>query len=105
VIANIAGQLTAAGLVFIGIARAHAVGFPLGDLVRVAAVGGLSLVTAWGLAGDTHDLARIALAAAGGLLAFLLAALALRLIGSREWNLLTTSTRRLLTSRASVTTP
>jgi hypothetical protein len=33
------------------------------------------------------------------------AALALRLIGPREWNLLTTSTRRLLTSRAEVTTP
>jgi O-antigen/teichoic acid export membrane protein len=105
VIANSVGQLTATVWVFVGIARAHGVGFPLGDLVRIAAAGGLSLVTAWGLAGDAHDLARVGLAAAGGLLAFLLAALALRLIGPREWNLLTTSTRRLLTSRASVTTP
>src|SRR5262249_27033336 len=105
VIANAAGQLTATGWVFVGIARAHRVGFPLGDMVRTAAAGGLSLVTAWSLAGGAHDLARLALAAAGGLLAFLLAALALRLIGPREWNLLTTSTRRLLTSRAGVTTP
>jgi O-antigen/teichoic acid export membrane protein len=105
VIANAAGQLTATVWVFVGIARAHRLGFPLADLVRTAAAGGLSLVTARVLAGDAHDLARLTLAAAGGLVAFLLAALALRLIGPREWNLLTTSTRRLLTSRAGVTTP
>ena len=105
VIANAAGQLTATVWVFVGIARAHRVGFPLGDLLRIAAAGALSLVTAWGLAGDAHDLARIGVAGGGGVVAFLLAALALRVIGPREWNLLTTSTRRLLTSRAGVTTP
>jgi hypothetical protein len=97
-------QLTATGWVFVGIARMHHVGFPLDDL-RIAAAGALSVVTSWGLAGEAHDLTRLGVAAAGGLLAFLLAALALRLIGPREWNLLTTSTRRLLTSRAGVTTP
>ncbi len=105
VIANTAGQLTATIWVFIGIARAHHVGFPLVDMARIAAAGTLCLLTAWSLAGDAHDLVRLAAATAGGLLVFLLASLALRLIGPREWNLLTTSTRRLLTSRAGVTTP
>jgi len=105
VIANTAGQLTATAWVFIGIARAHRVGFPFADLARIAAAGVLTLVTTWALVGGAHDLVRLGIAAAGGVLAFLLAALALRLIGPREWNLLTTSTRRLLTSRAGVTTP
>jgi O-antigen/teichoic acid export membrane protein len=93
VIANTAGQLTATIWVFIGIARTHHVGFPLADMARIAAAGVLCLVTAWSLAGDAHDLARLAAATAGGLLVFLLASLALRLIGPREWALLTTSTR------------
>jgi O-antigen/teichoic acid export membrane protein len=104
VIANAAGQLTATGCVFVGITRVHRVGFPLSELTRIAAAGGLSLVTAWLLAGDAHNLLRLGVATAGGLLVFVLAALALRVVGLREWNLLTTSTRRLLVSRAGATT-
>jgi O-antigen/teichoic acid export membrane protein len=95
VIANTAGQLTATAWVFIGIARTHRVGFPLADLAKTAAAGALALVATWSLVGDAHDLVWLGLAAGGGVLAFLLAAVALRLIGPREWDLITTSTRRL----------
>jgi hypothetical protein len=44
-------------------------------------------------------------AAAAGFLVFLLTCVAARVIGPREWGLLTTSTRRLLAMRASGATP
>ena len=50
--------------------------------------------------GDSHDLPRLALAAAAGAAAFVVAALATRALGPREWTLHTTSTRRLLAARA-----
>ncbi|MET0488464.1 MAG: polysaccharide biosynthesis C-terminal domain-containing protein, partial [Candidatus Rokuibacteriota bacterium] len=95
VIASAAGQLTATVWVFIGIARIHRVAFPLADLAKIAAAGTLALVVTWSLAGDAHDLVRLGIAATGGVGVFLVAAVALRLIGPREWDLITTSTRRL----------
>jgi hypothetical protein len=44
-------------------------------------------------------------AATTGFLAYFLACVAARLVGSREWGLLATSTRRLLPLRASGVTP
>ena len=52
------------------------------------------------VAGDSHDVLHLILAAAAGGAAFLAAALATRALGVREWTLLTTSTRRLLAARA-----
>jgi len=82
-------------VVFIGIARIHRVAFPLADLAKIAAAGTVALVVTWSLAGDAHDLVRLGIAATGGVGVFLVAAVALRLIGPREWDLITTFMRRL----------
>ena len=104
VIASAAGQLTATVWVFIGIARIHRMAFPLADLAKIAAAGTLALVVTWS-ARRRRPRSRPASAsrppARAGV--FLVAAVALRLIGPREWDLITTYTRRL-TGRVGVST-
>jgi O-antigen/teichoic acid export membrane protein len=106
VIANTAAQLTATVWVFVGMARIHHIRFPLVDFAKTVAVGLLAWFVTRTLAGEAHDLIRLAVAATAGGGVFLLACVPTRLIGAREWGLLTTSTRRLLTMRTSgATTP
>jgi O-antigen/teichoic acid export membrane protein len=106
VVANAAGQLTATIWVFVGIDRAHAIRFPMLDVVKTAGAGVLAWLVARQLGGNAHDLPRLALAAAAGFVTFGLACVPAGLLGVREWDLLTTSTRRLLAMRApGATTP
>jgi hypothetical protein len=98
--------LTATVWVFVGMARIHHIRFPLVDFAKTVAVGLLAWFVTRTLAGDAHDLIRLTVAATAGGGVFLLACVPTRLIGAREWGLLTTSTRRLLTMRTSgATTP
>jgi O-antigen/teichoic acid export membrane protein len=106
VVANAAGQITAAVWAFAGMARIHRVGFPIADIVKTMLLGLLAWFVARALAGDAHDLIRLAVAATAALAVYVLACVSLRLVGPREWGLLTTSTRRLLATRApGATTP
>ena len=100
VLANSVAQLVASLWAFIGMARLHGARMPVGDLTRSSAAAALLYAVARVVAGDSHDLPRLALAAAAGTAAFLVAAVATRALGPREWTLLTTSTRRLLAARA-----
>jgi len=103
VIANTAAQLTASVWVFVGMSRAHRIDVPVYDFVKLTLAGLLALLVAAGLAGDAHahDIVRLILAGGAALLVYVLACLATRLIGAREWGFITTSTRRLLAARAS----
>ena len=103
--ATAAAQVTATVWVAAGMHRAHGMRLPLADLARIAAAGVLTLAVTWSLAGDYHHPLRMVGAAAAGFLVFLLTCVAARLIGQREWGLLTTSPRRLLAMRASGVTP
>lgn len=106
VVANVAGQMTAAVWAFAGMALTHRVGFPIADIAKTTLVGLLAWLVAWELAGDAHDPIRLVVAATAGLAVYVLACVAARLLGPREWGLLTTSTRRLLAMRApGATTP
>lgn len=78
---------------------------PLGDLARTTGAGVLTLVVAWTVAGDSHQPLRLVAAATAGILVFLLACVAARLVGPREWGPIATSTRRLLAMRPSGVTP
>jgi O-antigen/teichoic acid export membrane protein len=100
VVANAIGQVTAAVWAFAGIARTYRLGFPIAAIARTALVGLLAWFVAWALAGEVHDPIRLVGAATLGLGVFVLACVPARLIGPREWGLLTTSTRRLLAMRA-----
>ena len=101
VAANVAGQLAASLWVFIGIARMHRVATSVSDFARLALAGAVAAFTTWGIAGDVHDLPRLAVAATAGFVVFALACVPLRLVGAREWGFITMSTRRLLAARAS----
>jgi O-antigen/teichoic acid export membrane protein len=105
VTATAAAQVTATVWVAAGMHRAHGMRLPLADLARITAAGVLTLAVTWALAGDYHHPLRMIGAAAAGFVVFLLTCVAARLIGPREWGLLTTSTRRLLAMRASGVTP
>lgn len=105
VIATSAAQLTATVWVFAGIRRARRTTLPMADFAKTAAAGVLTLVVTRAVAGDSHHPLRLVAAATLGVLVYLLACVAARLIGPREWGLLTTSTRRLLPLRASGVTP
>jgi O-antigen/teichoic acid export membrane protein len=105
VAATAAAQVTATVWVFAGMQRTHGLRLPLADLARTTAAGVLTLAVTWSLAGDYHHPLRMVVAAAAGFLVFLLTCVAARVIGPREWGLLTTSTRRLLAMRASGATP
>ena len=106
VIANTAAQLTASIWVFVGIARLHRIEVPALDFAKLALAGVLALLVTAGLAGDVHghDIVRLALAGGAGLVVYALACVASRLVGAREWDFITTSTRRLLAARAGATT-
>jgi hypothetical protein len=71
----------------------------VGELARIFVAALLLFGAARAVAADSHELPRLMLAAAAGGGAFLVAALATRALGPREWSLLTTSTRRLLAAR------
>jgi O-antigen/teichoic acid export membrane protein len=105
VIATTAAQLTATVWVFAGMQRTQRMSLPLADFAKIAVAGLLTLVVTWSLAGDIHHPLRLVAAATTGFLVFLLACVAARLIGPREWGLLATSTRRLLAMRASGVAP
>jgi O-antigen/teichoic acid export membrane protein len=106
VIANTVGQITAAVWAFTGMARTHGLDVPIADVAKTTLVGLLAWFVAWELAGDAHDPIRLVVAATAGLAVYILACVAARLLGPREWGLLTTSTRRLLAMRApGATTP
>jgi len=106
VIANTAAQLTASIWVFVGMARLHRIDVPVLDFAKLALAGVLTLLVTAGLAGDVHghDIVRLALAGGAGLVVYALACVASRLVGAREWDFITTSTRRLLAARAGATT-
>jgi len=106
VVANTAAQLTASIWVFVGMARVHRIGVPVLDFVKLSLAGVLALLVTGGLAGETngHDVVRLILAGAAGLFVYSLACVATRLVGAREWDFITTSTRRLLAARAGATT-
>jgi O-antigen/teichoic acid export membrane protein len=103
VAANTAAQLTASIWVFIGMARLHRIDVPVLDFVKLTLAGVLTLLVTAGLAGDAHghDIVRLALAGTAGLAVYALACIGSRLVGAREWDFITTSTRRLLAARAS----
>jgi len=100
VLANSMAQLVASMWAFIGMARLHGARVPVGDIARIGLAAALLFAVARVVAGDSHELPRLILAAAAGAAAFLVAAVATRALGPREWTLLTTSTRRLLAARA-----
>ena len=79
---------------------------PALDFAKLALAGVLALLVTAGLAGDVHghDIVRLALAGGAGLVVYALACVASRLVGAREWDFITTSTRRLLAARARATT-
>ena len=100
VLANTAAQIVASVWAFVGMARVHGARVPVGEIMRIGVAAALLFAVTRLTAGDSHDLPRLALAAAAGAAAFVAAALATRALGPREWTLLTTSTRRLLAARA-----
>jgi O-antigen/teichoic acid export membrane protein len=104
VIANTAAQVTASVWVFVGIWRTHKIGVPMTDFAKLAGAGVLALAVAWAVVGDAHEPLRMIVAGATGVAAFLLACVVLRLIGAREWGLITTSTRRLAARASGATT-
>jgi O-antigen/teichoic acid export membrane protein len=99
-VANTAAQAVASAWAFAAVARMQGARVPWGALARIAVAAALMFAVARVVAGDSHDLPRLALAAAAGGAAFLAAAVATRALGLREWTMLTTSTRRLLAARA-----
>jgi O-antigen/teichoic acid export membrane protein len=105
VAATAASQAIATVWVFAGMQRTHGMRLPLGELARAGLAGLLTLAVAWLAAGDGQEPLRLVVAAAAGSIVFLLACVALRLVGAREWELLTASTRRLLATRAPSVTP
>jgi O-antigen/teichoic acid export membrane protein len=105
VAATAASQAIATVWVFAGMQRTHGMRLPLGELARAGLAGLLTLAVAWLAAGDGQEPLRLVVAAAAGSVVFLLACVALRLVGAREWELLTASTRRLLATRAPSVTP
>jgi len=106
VIANTAAQLTASVWVFVGISRVHRIDVPVVDFVKLTLAGLLTLLVTAGLAGNghSHEPLRLALAGGAGLVVYVLACVAARLVGAREWSFITMSTRRLLAVRAGATT-
>jgi O-antigen/teichoic acid export membrane protein len=99
-VANAVAQLVAALWSFVGVARLCNARVPVGELVRIGAAAVLLFAVTRVVAGDSHDLPWLILAAAAGGAAFLAAAVVTRALGPREWTLLRTSTRRLLAARA-----
>jgi hypothetical protein len=84
-----------------GMARRHGAGMPVVDIVKIAAGSVLVFFVTRAVAGESHDILRLMLAALAGGVVFLPILIGARLVGSREWMLLITSTRRLLAPRAS----
>ena len=101
VVANSAAQVVAAVWAFSGMRRRHGAGVPVAEIVKITGGAALVFVVARTIAGDSHELLRLMLAALAGGAAFLPVIIGARLLGPREWTLLITSTRRLLPSRAS----
>jgi O-antigen/teichoic acid export membrane protein len=101
VIANSAAQILAAAWALGGMARRHGARVPIADLSKITAGSVLVFLATSAVAGDSHHIVRLALAALAGAVVFVPVVIGGRLLGAREWTLLITSTRRLLTPRAS----
>jgi O-antigen/teichoic acid export membrane protein len=101
VVANSVAQLVAAVWAFQGMTRRHGGRMPLADIAKTAAASLLVFVVVRVVAGGSHDIVRLGLAALAGGAVFLPVLVGARLVGPREWTLLVTSTRRLLAPRAS----
>jgi hypothetical protein len=82
-------------------ARRHGARVPIADLSKITAGSVLVFLATSAVAGDSHHIVRLALAALAGAVVFVPVVIGGRLLGAREWTLLITSTRRLLTPRAS----
>ena len=100
VAANGVAQIVAALWSFVGLARLHGVRVPLAELARVGLAAALLFAVTRLVAGDSHDVLPLVVAAGIGVVGFVGAALATGALGVREWTLLATSTRRLLAARA-----
>jgi O-antigen/teichoic acid export membrane protein len=96
VVAQAAGQLVGTVWVFVGMARLHRAPFPAVALLKIVAAGGVAFVAAWSIALDSHEPARLVAGGAAGFAVFLAACVAGRLVGTREWTFVMTSTRRML---------
>jgi O-antigen/teichoic acid export membrane protein len=99
-VANTAAQAVAAGWAFVGMARRHGARLPGADLAKIALATVPLFLAAHAIVGDSHELARVVAATLGGGAVFVIAALALRVVGPRDWTLLMSSTRRILAARA-----
>jgi O-antigen/teichoic acid export membrane protein len=99
VVANTVAQVVASAWAFVGMRRLYGARIPVGELTGIFVAALLLFAAARMVAGDSHELPRLMLAAAGGGGAFLVAAVATRALGPREWSLLATSARRLLAAR------
>jgi O-antigen/teichoic acid export membrane protein len=96
VLANAGAQVVAGAWAFVGMARRHGARLPGADLTKIALASVPLFLASHAIVGDSHELARVVAAALGGGAIFVLAALALRVVGPRDWTLLMTSTRRIL---------
>jgi O-antigen/teichoic acid export membrane protein len=101
VAANSAAQLLAALWAFRGMARAHGARVPVGEIAKITVGSVPVFLVTRAVAGESHDLLRLGLAALAGVAVFLPVLVGGRLIGRREWTMLITSTRRLLAPPAS----
>jgi O-antigen/teichoic acid export membrane protein len=101
VVANSAAQILAAVWALRGMARRHGGRMPGLDIVKIAGASALVFFVTRAVAGEAHDVLRLVLAGLAGTAVFVPVVIAAGLVGSREWMLLITSTRRLLAPRTS----
>jgi O-antigen/teichoic acid export membrane protein len=105
VAANTLAQLVATVWAFVVLTRAHGCRVPFFDLGRVALAGGIAVVAARAVAPEHGDLARMLLASVVGFGTYLGAALALRVVGPREWRFVVNTLRRFPPRRSSASVP
>ncbi|MGH7278128.1 MAG: hypothetical protein ACREJG_05520, partial [Candidatus Rokuibacteriota bacterium] len=92
-------QVIASVWAFSAMARTHGCRFPLGDVAKITGAAAVALVASWGVGQDSAEPLRLVVAAVVGFTAYLAACVALRAVGSAEYSLLLTSTRRLVAAR------
>jgi len=93
--ANTLAQLVATCWAFVVLARTQGCRVPVLTLMRITGAGILSYGAAAALATDEPDLLRIVLAGAAGLATYVGAAVALRVVGAREWRFALSTVHRL----------
>ncbi len=97
VVANTGAQVIATVWALAVMYRTYRCAMPAVDLAKICAAGLVALAVTVVVAGPSATLARAALASVAGLATYLATAIALGVIGVREWRVLITSTRRLAT--------